>query len=218
MAYGVQLHVCGDYACFARPEFKSERVSYPCITPSAARGILEAVHWKPAIRWVIERIRVLNPVRFDSIRRNEVGSKASAKSRVAWSHGDKGHGLFIEDDRQQRAALVLRNAAYVIEARFEFTSAEDNNPGKHLDIFNRRAASGQCFHRPYLGCREFPCYFKLLSGDPPPPHPELLGVRDLGVMLHDIDFEAGMQPRFFHAVMRDGVIDAPPWSSKEAAR
>ena len=210
MGYGVRLLVWGDYACFTRPEMKVERVSYDVMTPSAARGILEAVHWKPAIRWVVDRIRVLKPIRFETIRRNEVADKIPASSaQSAMNRGRADLHAIIEDDRQQRAATVLRNVAYVIEAHFELTShaGPDDNEGKHLDSFNRRARKGQCFHRPYLGCREFQADFALLEDAAPAPDPALCGERSLGWMLHDIDFADGMTPRFFRAEMRDGVIE-----------
>jgi CRISPR-associated protein Cas5d len=211
MGYGVRLLVWGNYACFTRPEMKVERVSYDVITPSAARGILEAIHWKPAIRWVVDRLHVLKPIRFETIRRNELGHKIPASSaQSAMNRGRADLHAIIEDDRQQRAATVLRDVAYVIDAHFEPTphAGADDNEGKHLDCFNRRARKGQCFHRPYLGCREFPADFAPPEGEPPPPDPALRGERDLGWMLHDIDFADGMTPRFFRAVMRDGVIEA----------
>lgn len=166
MTYGIRLKVWGDYACFTRPEMKVERVSYDVMTPSAARGLLEAIHWKPAIRWVIDAIHVLEPIRFQSIRRNEVGHKAPAgKIRSAMKRGDlEGLNLLVDEDRQQRAATVLVKPAYIIEAHFELTgnAGPDDNEGKHLDIFNRRAAKGQCFHQPCLGTREFAAHFDLL--------------------------------------------------------
>jgi len=215
MAWGVNLHVWGPYACFTRPEMKAERVSYDVITPSAARGILEAVYWKPAIAWVVERIHVLKPIRFDNIRRNELGSKIPVGNvRKAIKEGKTPLCVFIEHDRQQRAAMVLRDVAYVIEAHFEFTSDQDNNPAKHQEIFSRRAEKGQCYHRPYLGCREFPAFFEPVRSVLPPSalvdEPE----RDLGWMLHDIDFANGLEPRFFRARMRKGIIDVPGFSTK----
>src|SRR4051812_28038136 len=213
MSHGVRLLVRGERACFTRPEMKVERVSYDVITPSGARGALEAVYWKPAIRWVIERIRVLKPIRFETLRRNEIGHKIPAGSAErAMARGRADIALFVEDDRQQRASVLLRDVAYVIEARFELAAkaGPDDNRGKHLACFNRRAGKGQCFHQPYLGCREFPAEFTLVEGEPPAPHPSLLGERDLGWTLHDIDFAVGMTPRFFRAVMRDGVIEVPP--------
>ncbi|MEO5375363.1 MAG: type I-C CRISPR-associated protein Cas5c [Alphaproteobacteria bacterium] len=202
MGYGVRLRVGGPRACFTRPEMKAERVSYDVITPSAARGILEAIHWKPAIRWVIDRIHVLAPIRFDAIRRNEVGAKMS----------DARPYLVVEDERQQRTTLFLADVDYLIEAHFDLVRAgADDSEGKHLEMFRRRARAGQCFHQPCLGVREFPARFELCEDDPPRPHPDLTGERDLGWMLHDIDFAAGRQPRFFQAVMRDGVIEVPPF-------
>lgn len=221
MAYGIRLLVWGERACFTRPEMKVERVSYDVMTPSAARGILEAIHWKPAIRWVVDRIRVLKPIRFESIRRNEVGGKISATSVGQAMRAGQINGLFniVEEDRQQRAATVLREVSYVIEAHFDLTDSagSDDNEGKHLDIFNRRARKGQCFHTPYFGTREFPVSFRLLDTDEPIPesHEHLHGETDLGWMLHDLDFSGGMTPRFFRAVMNDGVIDIPPFQAEE---
>lgn len=215
MAFGVKVMVWGDFACFSRPELKVERVSYDVMTPSAARGVLEAIYWKPAIRWVVERIRVLKPIRFTNIRRNELGGKIPVgNARKAMKEGRGRLGVFIEENRQQRAAMVLRDVAYVIEARFELVKPADENTGKHKDVFLRRARAGQCFHRPYLGCREFPAFFEFLEGEPPPSAFEG-EIRDLGWMLHDIDFGNKMQPRFFHAVMRDGIIHVPPFGSRE---
>lgn len=221
MSFGIRLHIWGERACFTRPEMKVERVSYDVITPSAARGILEAIHWKPAIRWHIDRIRVLKPIRFESIRRNEVGSKISAASvaKAMKAGSTSGLATYVDEDRQQRAATVLRDVAYVIEAHFELTSkaGPDDAVGKHLDIFNRRARKGQCFHAPCLGVREFPASFALLEEGAPLPDvdPALEPPRDLGWMLHDIDFADGMTPRFFRAEMRGGVIEVPPWHSAE---
>jgi CRISPR-associated protein Cas5d len=221
LAYGVQLHVWGERACFTRPEMKGERVSYDVITPSAARGILEAIHWKPAIRWYIDRIRVLNPIRFESIRRNEVGSKASSQlAGSAMKAGSlEGLHLWVDADRQQRAATVLRDPAYVIEAHFELTrrAGAEDSVGKHLDIFNRRAKRGQCFQQPCMGVREFDAHFTLVEEGQPLPlsHAALAGQRDLGWMLHDIDHDHGCTPRFFRATMVDGVIDVPAWASEE---
>ena len=214
MSYGVKLKVWGSYACFTRPEMKVERVSYDVITPSAARGILEAIYWKPAIRWVIDRLHVLNPIRFDNIRRNELAGRLStAKVKTAMKDGNSPVETFIESDRQQRAAMVLRDVAYVIEAHFDFKGDEDNVPAKHREILERRARKGQCFNQPYLGCREFSAGFEWVDGDPP--RSQLTGERDLGWMLHDIDFENGMEARFFRASMRDGIIAVPPSRAKE---
>ncbi|HZH28049.1 MAG TPA: type I-C CRISPR-associated protein Cas5c [Azospirillaceae bacterium] len=214
MTYGVRLHVWGERACFTRPEMKVERVSYDVMTPSAARGILEAIHWKPAIAWVVDRIHVLKPIRFQSFRRNEVGAKASAVNaeRAMRAGTTEGLGLVVEDNRQQRAATLLVDVAYVIEAHFEMTAkaGNDDTPAKHLSMFNRRAEAGQCFHRPCLGTREFPAEFALIPPGAPLPEsmlPADQGGRDLGWMLHDIDFTNGATSRFFRARLTDGVLD-----------
>lgn len=217
-----KLHIWGDYACFTRPEMKVERVSYDVITPSAARGILEAIHWKPAIRWHVDRIHVLRPIRFQSIRRNEVGTKASAANA---SSGMKrgttaGLGITVDEHRQQRAALVLTKVAYVIEAHFELTdkAGPDDSSAKHAAMFARRATQGQCFHRPCLGTREFPAEFELLEGDRWTDDRLEERNRDLGWMLHDIDFANGNTSRFFRAEMKNGVIDVPRWDADEVVQ
>lgn len=201
---------------------KVERVSYDVMTPSAARGILEAIHWKPAIRWVIDAIHVLEPIRFQSIRRNEVGHKAPAgRIRSAMKRGDlEGLGLLVDEDRQQRAATVLVAPAYVIEAHFEMTgrAGPDDNEGKHLDTFNRRAAKGRCFHQPCLGTREFAARFELIDPSAPLP-PVIEEDRDLGFMLFDIDHQARGRPSlFFRAAMKGGVVRVPHPSSPEVRR
>jgi len=214
MAHGVKLLVRGDYACWTRPEMKAERVSYDVMTPSGARGILEAIYWKPQIRWVIDRIRVFRPIRFTNIRRNEVGSKVPVKTvKEALKGGGQTISLYADEDRQQRASMLLKDVCYGIEAHFEILDAREENgrpnaepAGKHLDIFNRRLRKGQCFHRPYLGTREFAADFEPVEAWPECPE-ALRGERDLGFMLHDIDFAGGMTPRFFRARMIDGVID-----------
>lgn len=222
MAYGIRLKVWGDYALFTRPEMKVERFSYDLMTPSAARGLLDSIHWKPAIRWVIDAIHVLEPIRFQSIRRNEVGHKAPAgKIKSAMKRGDlEGLNLLVDEDRQQRAATVLVKPAYVIEAHFELTNraGPDDSEGKHLDIFNRRAARGQCFSQPVLGTREFAAHFELLGpGEAlPPAIPE---TRDLGFMLFDIDHQASGRPSlFFRASLENGVMRVPSPHSSEIRR
>jgi CRISPR-associated protein Cas5d len=195
---------------------KAERVSYDVMTPSAARGLLEAIYWKPAIAWVVDRLHVLNPIRFDNIRRNELGSKTPAGTiKKAMKDGKTSIGVFIEHDRQQRAAMVLRDVDYVIEAHFEFTSDQDNNIGKHLEIFTRRAEKGQCFHRPYLGCREFAAFFAPVNGTLPVSAMANVPDRDLGWMLHDIDFPNDRAPKFFRAVMHKGIIEVPRFRAEE---
>lgn len=222
MAFGIRLLVWGERACFTRPEMKAERVSYDVMTPSAARGVLEAIHWKPAICWAVDRLQVLKPIRFESIRRNEVGSKISARNvGTAMKNGNvAGLKNYVDQDRQQRATTLLRDVAYVVEAHFELTTnaGEDDNVGKHLDIFNRRARKGQCFHTPYLGNREFPASFQLLEEDAPEmnTHSSLLGEKDLGWMLHDFDFQNDMEPHFFRAQMKDGWIEVPTFNSEES--
>lgn len=214
MGFGVRLSVSGGRACFTRPEMKVERVSYDVMTPSAARGILEAIHWKPAIVWMIDRIHVLKPIRFQSFRRNEVGVKMSAdRAKSAMRSGNIARlGLVVEDNRQQRATTLLVNVAYVIEAHFDLTdkAAEDDTPAKHVSMFHRRAANGQCFHQPYLGTREFPADFRLLREDeplPPSSLPDDQHNRDLGWMLYDVDFAEGGNSPFFRARLTDGVLD-----------
>lgn len=227
----IKLHIWGDHACFTRPEMKAERVSYDVITPSAARGILEAIYWKPQIRWVIEKIHVLNPIRFTNIRRNEVGKKMPSPDKKVMSGEKQPSVILIEDERQQRASLILTNVAYLIEARIGLLDRrfEKNGPempaneaaGKHLEMFNRRARKGQYFHHPCLGTREFPASFTLIETDSdiPTPHPELSGQKELGFMLHDIEFDQDPRtkkvksttPRFFRAEMKDGIIEVPPF-------
>ena len=216
----IRLLVSGDWALFTRPEMKVERVSYDVITPSAARGVLEAIYWKPEIRWHVRRLRVFRPIRFANLRRNEVASKVSVKGKAgvaaAMKAGSGTLALYADQDRQQRAALMLRDVCYGIEARFEIWSGE-NNVGKHLDIFRRRAERGQCFHRPYLGTRECPAAFEWVASDEgwPAVDDSLRGERDLGFMLHDIDYENGRTSRFFRATMTDGVIEVPAWDAEE---
>ena len=220
MPYGVKLRVRGPYACCARPELKVERTSYDVLTPSAARGILEAIHWKPAIAWSIDRIHVLKPIRFQSIRRNEVGHKvpvANVRRAMRTGHVD-GLRLVVEDARQQRAATVLYDVDYVIEAHFDLTdkAGPEDTPGKHLDMFNRRVARGQCFHQPCLGMREFPADFEPVNGDLPSSSlPDDQRNRDLGWMLLDIDHARNRTPLFFRAALKDGVLSVPPRDAPE---
>ncbi len=200
---------------------KVERVSYDVMTPSAARGILEAIHWKPAIKWIVEEIHVLEPIRFQSIRRNEVGTKAPARAiGTAMKTGDLGGlALIIEENRQQRASTVLVDVAYVICARFALTpkAGADDNEGKHLDTFNRRARKGQCFHQPCLGTREFPAQFELIDTDAPLPQ-AVDETRDLGFMLYDIDHAGNRDSMFFRATLDRGVMRVPPPESPEIRR
>lgn len=214
MSFGVRLRVWGERACFTRPEMKVERVSYDVMTPSAARGVLEAIHWKPAILWVVDRIHVLAPIRFQSFRRNEVGAKISAVTaeRAMRAGSTAGLGLAVDENRQQRATTMLVGVDYVIEAHFEMTAraGPEDTPAKHLSMFNRRAGAGQCFHRPCLGTREFAADFALLADGQPIPETRLppdQSDRDLGWMLHDIDHAGDKSSRFFRARLTGGMLD-----------
>lgn len=235
------LEVWGDYACFTRPEMKVERVSYDVMTPSAARAIFEAIFWKPAIEWKITKIEVLNPIKWINLRRNEVGAVAN----------DKSDGIIIEDARQQRAGLFLKDVRYRIYADLVFIppakrkntqnhlpeylidSAEkpelterklnadhpNENPAKYNAMFERRAKKGQCFFQPYLGCREFSCFFKLIDVEKDPSVP-IKETRDLGFMLYDMDYSnpEDIRPAFFRAKLENGVINVPDWNSEEVRK
>lgn len=208
------LQAGGPFACFTRPEMKVERVSYDVMPPSAARGLLEAVLWKPAMCWEVERIEVLAPIRWTSVRRNEVGCTVpvgSVKSVMKNGHGLL--GVYVEEQRQQRAGLLLRDVTYRIHARFHLTAhaGAADNVQKFIEMFTRRVEKGQCFHRPYLGCREFAADF----GPPDDSPPEPLS-RDLGWMLHDLDYSgAEPVPRFFQACLENGVLHVPAADSAE---
>jgi CRISPR-associated protein Cas5d len=203
-----RVRVRGPFACFTRPEFKTERVSYEVMTPSAARGILEAILWKPAIRWRVERIHVLSPIRFESVKRNEVNSKASLRSDVG--------RYFADEDRAQRNTLMLRDVDYVIEAHFSMTprAGAEDNLRKFIEMFERRLGRGQSFHTPYLGCREFVADFA-----PAPVNIQVPGAleldRDLGLMLLDLKFseDGSAVPAFFPARLSRGVMEVPEMPS-----
>lgn len=245
MSKGIRLRVWGPTACFTRPEMKVEQVSYDCLTPSAARGILEGIFWKPQIKWIITEIHVLAPIRFMSIRRNGVDSKVparSAETAMKLGHGRLGIAVDEVDPttgklkyRQQFASTLLRDVHYVIRAEFDLLDASEN-AGKYLGCFERRARAGQCFHRVYLGAREHECHFAWVEPDERIPGPgealpadwqtgidaidhadttSLAGERDLGYMLHDIDHKNRRTPHFFRATMRDGFIKVPPFASPE---
>ena len=208
----IRLEVWGDYALFSRPELKVERVTYDVMTPSAARGILDAVYFHPGLRWIIDKIYVLSKIKYDNIRRNEVKAKASATKIRGVMQGADGAELYIntKDEIQQRAALVLKDVHYVIEAHFEMTDKANatDNPGKFQDIVKRRAKKGQCFHNPYFGCREFPVNFRLYEfADVPTVYDE--EEKDLGFMLYDFDYSdlENITPMFFRAVLKKGVLD-----------
>lgn len=214
------LEVSGPFACFTRPEMKVERVSYDVITPSAARAVFEAICWKPAIRWHIRRIEVLAPIRWISVRRNEVGAKISvANVKKAMNGGASQLALYIEDERQQRAGLFLRDVRYRLHAEFEMTdkAGASDNPGKFSEMFRRRAEKGQCVNQPYLGCREFACDFRLIEKDADL-NTAIDETHDLGFMLYDMDFDtepAMPPPKFFRARMEKGAIAVPAWNSAE---
>lgn len=218
----VKVEVWGGYALFSRPELKVERYSYDVMTPSAARGLLEAIYWHPGLRWIIDKIYVLSPIAFTGIRRNEVKSKISVRNVSAVMNKGAGE-LFIatSDDIQQRASTVLRNVHYVIEAHFELTdrAAPGDNEGKFCDIMRRRLEKGQCFHQPCFGCREFPAHFKKWEGG------EIVTAypdeeRELGLMLYDIDYAdpENLTPMFFRARLEKGVLNVPAPDSREVLR
>lgn len=219
------LEVWGDYALFTRPEMKVERVSYPVITPSACRAIFQAILWKPAIEWNIKKIEVLNPITWGSIRRNEVGAKLTNSAAKTPFYADD------TKNRQQRASMLLTNVRYRIYASFSMTdkAGQSDNEGKFADMFKRRAKKGQCIYQPYLGCREFSCFFELIDLDKNgmPANSELVEAqqpipesRDLGYMLYDMDFSNSKNPApmFFHAMMNNGAVNVPDRFSEEVKR
>ncbi len=217
---GFCLEVAGEFACFTRPEMKVERVSYDVITPSAARAIFSAILWKPAINWRVTRIEVLNPIRWAAVRRNEVARIASPG----------GSGIFIEDERQQRAGLLLRDVRYRLHAEFDFIPPEkrtrirnvrpDEKAAKYAAMFARRATKGQHFMQPYLGCREFSCSLVRLVKTPENEAPPIAESRDLGFMLYDLDYsnEKDIRPMFYRPEMKKGAIDVPPPDSPKVLR
>jgi CRISPR-associated protein Cas5d len=238
------LEVSGPFACFTRPEMKVERVSYDVMTPSAARAIFEAILWKPAIRWQVSKIEVLNPIKWINLRRNEVGAVASTRNvETAMKSGTGQLGLYVEDERQQRAGLFLRDVMYRIHGYFELRDPSFHKPNfphlskrtvsadegdlenepdltvKFMSMFERRAAKGQCVNQPYFGCREFVADFKLVEPGAvqPAPIPE---TRDLGYMLYDLDYSDATdpKPRFFRAQLVNGVVDIPAWDSEEVRK
>ena len=205
----IRLEVWGKYALFSRPELKVERVSYDVPTPSAARGLVESIYFHPGLKWNIRKIYVLSPIKFTNIRRNELKGKLLAQDARSAIMGSKSD-LYIAASQQivQRAAMVLQDVHYVIEAEFEMTdkAAPSDNPGKFQDIITRRMAKGQCFHTPYFGCREFPANFRPWVGGSVPTIPE---TKDLGIMLYDFDYSdsANITPLYFHAKLENGVLN-----------
>lgn len=209
-----QVRIRGEYACFTRPEFKTERVSYDVITPSAARGVLEAVLWKPAIRWRIRRIFLLARPHFIQFKRNEVTKRASVDSTLKAMRSGVPQDYFTDDDRAQRNTLALRDVDYAVEAEFQMTSRQgpEDNPKKFDEMFRRRLEKGQFHMQPYLGCREFPATVEVYDGTPPPLEDE---TRDLGFVLLDVRYtKAGNRPVFFPARLEAGVIAVPEWESQ----
>ncbi len=206
----LEVKVWGDWACFTRPEMKVERVSYPVMTPAAARGVLEAIFWKPEFSWRVREILVLKPIRYFSVLRNEVNSVASQQSARGWR--EKGGGYFADEDRAQRHTLALREVAYVIKADLVLKPHADADPAKYRDQFRRRVARGQYHHTPYLGCREFAARF----GEPEATERPLPLDMDLGLMLFDLDYEQNREgkgirgkPKFFQAKLLSGVLHIP---------
>ncbi len=218
------VEVWGDYACFSRPEMKVERVSYDVITPSAARGLLEAIYWHPGLQWIIRKIHVCNPIRFTNIRRNEVKDTISARNvRKLMKEGKGELYLAAPDSIQQRAAMVLRDVRYIVEAevKIDFSAAAPgDNAGKFLGIMQRRLEKGQFYHQPYFGVREFPANFKLCTDFSFSPPESLSGEHNLGWMLLDLDYSdpQDIRPQFFRAVLKDGVLEVPDLHSGEVVQ
>lgn len=203
------LEVSGRFACFTRPEMKVERVSYDLITPSAARSVFEAIFWKPQVRWHIRKIEVLKPLRWINLRRNEVGKVISSSNVQQAMNAGKGDlAIYIEEDRQQRASLFLRDVAYRLHADLEVLASNEPSQ-KYIEMFRRRAAKGQCVNQPYLGCREFAAAFRLVEELANEPAPEASVDGNLGWMLYDMDFSnpADPQPKWFRAQVERGVLD-----------
>lgn len=209
---GVKVNVWGDYALFSRPELKAERYSYDVMTPSAARGIMEAIYWHPGMQWVIDKIYVKKPILFTSVKRNEVKSKVSA-SNVLQAYNGEDKPLYIsrKADLTQRTSTILCDVEYVIEAHFDMTNKANptDNPGKFKNIIMRRLKRGECFHMPYFGCREFPAHFSLCEEEKIQTAYDDVEERDLGIMLYDMDYRnrENILPMFFRAVMKRGVLD-----------
>ena len=204
----LRVRARGPFACFTRPELKVERVSYPVMTPSAARGLLEAILWKPAMQWHVDRIQVLAPIRFVAFRRNEVSSKAVPPKREIVERGGPAPMYFADEDRAQRNTVALRDVDYVVEGHFTLTdlAGPDDNTKKFTEMFQRRVAKGQHFHQPYFGCREFVAH--VLPADQPPD--PIDDTRDLGIMLWDIEYGPERnRPIFFRATLANGVLDVP---------
>ena len=211
----LEVKLWGDMACFTRPEMKVERVSYPVMTPSAERGALEAIFWKPEFTWAVEEIRVLRPIRYASILRNETNNRQSDRSAAAWARNGGGYDASAPRNRAQRHTLALRDVAYVVRAQPVLRAGVEDDIAKYLDQFHRRVASGRCFTTPYLGCREFSAYFSEPDSDD-----QAIGEsEDLGLMLLEIEYEPDGNgrgaPRFFQAVLESGILRVPSLSPEE---
>ncbi|MBG9801662.1 type I-C CRISPR-associated protein Cas5c [Brevibacillus laterosporus] len=221
MVHGVQLHVWGEYACFTRQELKPERGSYDVITPTAARGILEAILWKPSMNWIVDRIHVLNEIKFATIRRNELSNTIpSAHIKNAIQNDKPVKRQDITKERQQRSSMILKNPAYVIEAHVKLTplAYKSDTTQKFLNMFVSRAKKGQCFHIPYLGCREFAANFSYVEKDDDiflQSFYRGIPDKDLGLMLWDLNYQRNREPFHFHAKMCQGVIDLSTSVKKE---
>ena len=212
MGMGVKVKVWGNFGLFSRPELKVERCSYDVLTPSAARGILDAIYWHPGLKWVVDKIYVRKPIQFTSVRRNEVKSKVLASSVLqAYNGGEKPLYISSKEEIVQRASMLLCDVEYVIDAHFEMTERANatDNPGKFKDIIMRRLRRGECFHMPYFGCREFPAHFCLWEEEKIPTAYEDVEEKDLGLMLYDLDYRnpEDIQPMFFRAVLKRGILD-----------
>ena len=212
MGMGVKVKVWGNFALFSRPELKVERCSYDVMTPSAARGILDAIYWHPGLKWVVDKIYVRKPIQFTSVRRNEVKSKVLASSVLqAYNGGEKPLYISSKEEIVQRASMLLCDVEYVIDAHFEMTERANatDNPGKFKDIIMRRLRRGECFRMPYFGCREFPAHFCLGEEEKIPTAYEDVEEKDLGLMLYDLDYRnpEDIQPMFFRAVLKRGILD-----------
>ena len=212
MGMGVKVKVWGNFALFSRPELKVERCSYDVMTPSAARGILDAIYWHPGLKWVVDKIYVRKPIQFTSVRRNEVKNKVLASSVLqAYNGGEKPLYISSKEEIVQRASMLLCDVEYVIDAHFEMTERANatDNPGKFKDIIMRRLRRGECFHMPYFGCREFPAHFCLWEEEKIPTAYEDVEEKDLGLMLYDLDYRnpEDIQPMFFRAVLKRGILD-----------
>jgi len=213
MGFGIVMKVWGDFACFTRPEMKVERVSYDIITPSAARGIIEAVYWKPSIKWVIDKIHVINEIEFTNVRRNEISEKISTHLVKQIMKKEKGELFYMSSNknRQQRAGMILKNVEYIIEAHFEMLSDQvkpDDTVEKHYNMILRRLRKGQHYHAPYLGSREFGANISLIeNGDIP--KSRLIGRMDVGWILYDMNYSDSdnIQPQFFKAELNNGILD-----------